>query len=166
LLFSVAVLLAGGAAVRGQSALDGFDPNANDGVFSIEMQGDAKIVVGGRFTNIGGQTRRLFARLGNDTAALQNLAVTRTTVSWTRGGSSPLLERVTFESSTGNVNYSFLGNGIPQSGSSNWTLTGFSLPTGTNIWGAISPPYAVSGTNNVVTNATTEAQKFYRLSKP
>ncbi len=36
----------------------------------------------------------------------------------------------------------------------------------TNIWDAISPPYAVSGTNNVVTNATTEALKFYRLSKP
>jgi hypothetical protein len=33
LLFSVAVLLAGGAAAaRGQSALDGFDPNANGAV--------------------------------------------------------------------------------------------------------------------------------------
>src|SRR5437016_5813395 len=35
-LFSVAALLAGGAAVvRGQSALDGFDPNANGAVHVV-----------------------------------------------------------------------------------------------------------------------------------
>ena len=53
------------------------------------MQADGKILVGGQFHSIGGQTRNLFARLSNDTAALQNLAVTQTTVTWTRGGSSP-----------------------------------------------------------------------------
>ena len=46
-----------------------------------------------------------FARLSNDTAALQNLAVTQTAITWTRAGSSPQLTRVTFESSTDNVNY-------------------------------------------------------------
>ena len=55
--------------------------------------------LGGRYflANIGGQTRNSFARLTNDTAALQNVAVTQTTVTWTRGGASPLLARVTFE---------------------------------------------------------------------
>src|SRR6188768_3231759 len=39
LLFSFAVLLAGGAAaVRGQSALDGFDPNANNVVLAVAVQ--------------------------------------------------------------------------------------------------------------------------------
>ena len=41
LLFSVAVLLAGGAAaVRGQSALDGFDPNANGAIRAVVVQPD------------------------------------------------------------------------------------------------------------------------------
>ena len=74
----------------------------------------------------------LFARLTNDTAALQNLAVTQSTVTWTRGGSSPQFARVTFESSTDNVNYTPLGNGT--AAGSNWTLTGLSLPTGQNIY--------------------------------
>ena len=78
---------------------------------------------GGRHfhASIGGQTRNFFARLSNDTAALQNLAVTQTTITWTRGGSSPQFTRVTFESSTDNVNYTPLGNGT--AAGSNWTLT-------------------------------------------
>ena len=70
--------------------------------------------------------------MSNDTAALQNLAVTQTTITWTRGGSSPQFTRVTFESSTDNVNYTPLGNGT--AAGSNWTLTGLSLPTGQNIY--------------------------------
>ena len=96
------------------------------------MQADGKILAGGNFTSIGGQTRSLFARLTNDTAALQNLAVTQTTITWTRGGSSPQFTRVTFEYSTDNVNYTPLGNGT--AAGSNWTLTGLNLPTGQNIY--------------------------------
>ena len=187
LWFSIAVLLAGGVtAVRAQSALDGFDPNANgavlvvvvqpDGkiligglfssvlgvtrnriarlnpngtldtafdpnatspflgspVVSIAVQADGKILVGGDFTTIGGQPRSLFARLSNDTAALQNLAVTQTTITWTLGGSSPQFARVTFEYSTDNVNYTPLGDGIRAG--SDWTLTSLTLPTGQNIY--------------------------------
>ena len=101
-------------------------------VYSIAVQADGKILAGGAFTSIGGQTRSRFARLSNDTAALQNLAVTQTTITWTRGGSSPQFTRVTFESSTDNVNYTPLGNGT--AAGSNWTLTGLSLPTGQNIY--------------------------------
>ncbi len=78
-------------------------------VYSIAVQADGKILAGGSFTSIGGQSRSLFARLSNDTAALQNLAVTQTTITWTRGGSSPQFARVTFESSTDNVNYTSAG---------------------------------------------------------
>ena len=111
---------------------DSFNPNANDSVHAIAVQADGKILAGGQFTTIGGQTRSFFARLSNDTAALQNLAVTQTTVTWTRGGSSPQFTRVTFESSTDNVNYTPLGNGT--AAGSNWTLTGLNLPTGQNIY--------------------------------
>ena len=85
---------------------DSFDANANDAVvWSIAVAADGKILVGGDFSSIGGETRGDFARLSNDTAALQNLAVTQTTVTWTRGGSSPQFTRVTFEYSADNVNY-------------------------------------------------------------
>src|SRR6202040_4166711 len=49
-----------------------------------------------------------------------------------RGGSSPQFGRVTFESSTDNVNYTFLGNGTASG--SDWTLTGLNLPTLQNFY--------------------------------
>src|SRR5207302_7859207 len=70
--------------------------------------------------------------LNNDTVAVQNLAVTQTTVAWTRGGSSPQFSRVTFEDSTDNVNYNFLGNGT--AAGSTWTRTGLNLSTQQNIY--------------------------------
>jgi hypothetical protein len=46
---------------------------------------------------------------------------------------------------------------------------GFNLEANTNlastIWLAVSPPPVVVGTNNVVTNAMTPEQKFYRVKK-
>jgi uncharacterized delta-60 repeat protein len=111
---------------------DSFDPNASNEVFSIAVQADGKILAGGFFTSIGGQSRSLFARLSNDTAALQNLAVTQTTITWTRGGSSPQFTRVTFEYSNDNVSYVPLGTGTASG--SNWAVTGLSLPTGQNIY--------------------------------
>jgi hypothetical protein len=82
--------------------------------------------------SIGGRARFNSARLTNDTAALQDLAVTQTTITWTRGGSSPQLTRVTFEYSNDNVSYSSLGNGT--AAGSNWTRTGLSLTTGKNFY--------------------------------
>lgn len=127
-----------------------FNPNANAAVNSITVLPNGKILAGGRFTTIGGQMRNYFARLSNDTAALQNLVITQTTVTWTRDGASPQLSRVVFEQSTDGVNYTLLGDGTanlaPFSASeknesqqfvptaSNWTLTGLNLPTGQNIY--------------------------------
>ena len=51
-------LLAGGAAaVHGQSALDGFDPNANGPIYVIVVQPDGKILIGGDFTSLSRQRR-------------------------------------------------------------------------------------------------------------
>src|SRR5204862_392940 len=67
-----AVLLIGGtAAVRGQSALDGFNPNANGTVVAVVVQPDGKILIGGDFTTLspnGGAavTRNYIARLNPD----------------------------------------------------------------------------------------------------
>jgi uncharacterized delta-60 repeat protein len=111
---------------------DSFDANANGDVDSIAVQADGKILAGGEFSNIGGQLRNAFARLSNDTAALQNLAVTQTTITWTLGGSSSQFTRVSFEYSTDNANYAPLGDGTTTG--SNWTLTGLNLPTGQNFY--------------------------------
>ena len=126
-------------------AADLFDPNANANVSSIALQADGKVLAGGFFTTIGGQTRNLFARLSNDTAARQNLAVTQSTITWTRGGSSPQFTRVTFESSNDNVNYTPLGNGTPAG--NYWTMTGLNLPTGLNFY-IRARGYYRSGVNN------------------
>lgn len=126
---------------------DSFNPDASDSVFSIAVQPDGKILAGGNFASIGGQPRNKFARLNNDTVALQNLTATPSTIAWThgesflnlsnsmtevRGGASPQFIRVTFEASTNNVNYSFLGNGI--SSGSHWTLSGLNLASGQNLY--------------------------------
>jgi uncharacterized delta-60 repeat protein len=120
------------ARLNTDGTADSFDPNPDDEVRSITFQADGKILAGGLFANIGGQTRNLFARLSNDTAALQDLTVTQTTVAWTRGGSSSQFTRVTFEHSTDNANYTALGNGT--AAGSNWILTGLSLVTGENFY--------------------------------
>src|SRR5438477_418845 len=120
------------ARLNPDGTLDAFNPNANGTVYSIAVQADGKILASGGFSSIGGQPRNRIARLSNDTAALQNLAVTQTTITWTRGGSSAQFTRVTFEYSTDNVNYTPLGNGTATG--SNWTLTGLNLPTGQNFY--------------------------------
>ena len=67
LLFCAGVLLTGGAAaVHGQSALDGFDPNANDVVRVVVVQPDGKILIGGEFTTVLGVARNFIARLNSD----------------------------------------------------------------------------------------------------
>src|SRR5437773_10385955 len=72
LLFSIVVLLMGStAAVRGQSALDGFDPNANGTINVVVVQPDGKILIGGAFTTLspnGGAavTRNHIARMNPD----------------------------------------------------------------------------------------------------
>jgi hypothetical protein len=121
------------ARLDGVSGLaDSFNPNANILVSAIAIQADGRILAGGRFNGIGGQSRNFFARLSNDIAALQNLAVTQTTVTWTRAGSSPELTRVTFEFSNDNVNYTALGTGT--AAGQNWILSGLDLPIEQNFY--------------------------------
>src|SRR5437667_6266090 len=72
LMFFVAMLLTSGTATMwGQSALDGFDPNANGTVRVVVVQPDGKILIGGAFTTLspnGGAavTRNHIARLNPD----------------------------------------------------------------------------------------------------
>jgi hypothetical protein len=112
---------------------DPFDPHPDGSVDSISLSQDGKILAGGGFGNIGGQPRMRFARLSNNSAVQQNLSVTPSTVTWTRAGPVPRFERVTFELSSDNVNYTSLGNGTAAA-ANNWSLSGLSLPLGQNIY--------------------------------
>ena len=48
---------------------DSFDPNANNDVWTIVLQGDNQILAGGAFTNIGGANRNRLARLNPTTGS-------------------------------------------------------------------------------------------------
>ena len=68
LILSAALLLlaSGAPTARGQSALDGFDPNANGIVQVVVVQPDGKILIGGDFTIVQGISRNRIARLNAD----------------------------------------------------------------------------------------------------
>ena len=71
LAMTVMLLVLIAAAARGQSALDGFDPNANGPILVVVVQPDGKILIGGEFTTLspnGGATvtRNRIARLNPD----------------------------------------------------------------------------------------------------
>ena len=142
---------------------DSFNPDADLEVYSLAVQPDGKILVGGRFTSIGAQPRSLFARLNNDTAALQSLAVSQSAVTWTRGGSSPQFARVTFAVSTDNVNFTPLGAGTADG--SNWTLAGLSLPTAQNIH-IRARGFSRNGQNNGSESITESVQNAHLASPP
>lgn len=51
------------ASASTYSVDDGFKADANDNVYSLAVQDDGKIIVGGKFTTIAGQPRTRVARL-------------------------------------------------------------------------------------------------------
>ncbi|HEX3083523.1 MAG TPA: hypothetical protein VHP99_03295, partial [Pyrinomonadaceae bacterium] len=122
------------ARLNADGTVDAFDPQPNNRVFTVALQPDGKIFVGGAFDSIGGQARNCFARLANDTAAIQNLDVTQTSVIWTRSGAETELSRVSFERSVDGINYTFLGNGTRVGTSGDFTLTGQNLTAQQNLY--------------------------------
>ena len=139
-----------------------FDPNAESSANSIAVQADGKILAGGGFTIMGNLSRNRFARLSNDTAALQSIVVTQSTITWLRGGSSPKLTRATFELSLDNVDYILLGNATEAG--SNWAMTGLNLPTGQNLYIRARGHYPSGSANG--SESITESVRNAFLSGP
>lgn len=52
--------------VRGQSALDGFDPDRDGLIRALGVQPDGKILIGGYFTSVLGVARHSIARSNSD----------------------------------------------------------------------------------------------------
>jgi hypothetical protein len=124
------------ARVNADGSLDSaFNPRANSSVYSIAVQAGGKILLGGLFTALqpNGATsataRHLFARLNNDTATQTLSAPDATQVLWQRGGATPEVSQVTFEQSAdGGTSWTALGTCSRVGITSNWQLTGLTLP--------------------------------------
>ena len=124
------------ARLNGDGTLDaGFDPNASDTVYSVAVQADGKVLLGGQFTTLqpngeaSASTRISFARLLNDAATQTLSPPDATQISWSRGGSSPEVSLVTFDQTSDyGVTWTPLGSGSRVGTTSNWQLTGLSLP--------------------------------------
>ena len=121
-----------------------FDPNAGYVVYSIAVQANGKILVGGGFTTVGGVTRNYIARVTNTDAAFQELKVSfnGSSATWMRGQASPEVGRVAFEHSADGVTWSSLWNGTRITGG--WQITGLSLPINQNHY-VRARGYAASG---------------------
>ncbi len=108
-----------------------FNPGADGPAVSLAVQADGKILIGGNFTTLGGQSRTNVGRLDNTGPATQSLTFDGSTVTWTRGGTSPEVWRTTFEYSPDGTAWTSLGAGIRIPGG--WQLTGLTLPTSTSF---------------------------------
>ncbi len=62
----VGLFLTFNQTIKAQSALDGFDPNADNRVYAVAALPDGKVLIGGDFVNVGGQSRTALARLNAD----------------------------------------------------------------------------------------------------
>ncbi len=105
-------------------------------VQSLAVQSDGKILVGGDFTTLGGQSRNCIGRLNNTEPATQSLGYDGSTITWLRGGASPEVWRTTFDFSTNGTDWASLGAGartagLPAGQAGGWQLTNTSLPSAT-----------------------------------
>ena len=150
----------GGQSRNGIGRLNGdgtletsFNPGAGGTypyVSSLAVQADGKILVGGDFTTLGGQSRNYIGRLNNTGPATQSLIFDGSTLTWTRGGTSPEVWRTTFEYSPDGRSWTNLGAGIRISGlpvgqAGGWQLAGLALPTNTTFR---ARGYTVGGLDN------------------
>ena len=103
-----------------------FDMPERPRVNSLALQADGKLLFGGSFTNVNGQSRLNAARLHPTRPATQTLSSDDSSITWLRGGSSPEVWRTTFEHSTDGTNWILLGHGSRIPGG--WRLSGISVP--------------------------------------
>ena len=98
-------------------------------VSGLALQADGKIVAGGSFNAVGGQTRGNLARLSTTSAALQSLATSKdgTIVSWLRAGASPELVAAPLLQLSGD-DKSFVDIGFMTRVSGGWRSTQVPIP--------------------------------------
>ena len=135
-----------------------FNPGSNAAVTAISLQSSGKVLLGGSFSAVGGLARYNLARLATNTPASQSVDVSSdySTVTWTRGGSSPVLVSALFEKSADGRTWSTLGQGTRAGAADTWTLTGQSLASGSLVF---IRARGVVVTSQYSSAGTVEAQK-------
>jgi uncharacterized delta-60 repeat protein len=103
-----------------------FAPDPSSTVDGVAVQADGKILVGGSFSTMDNVNRSYIARLSNDTSPTEQFELTRSVLSWNRGGSAPEIWTAAFEHSIDGSTWTNLGTGTRISGG--WQLTNVSLP--------------------------------------
>ncbi len=120
------------APVQAQTpSADEFNPGANTSVYSLALQPDGKILVGGWFSTLAGQSRLRIGRIINTEPATRSLTLDDSSITWLRSGASPEVWGTTFEISTNGTNWTMLGEGRRMSGG--WELTGLALPGSASV---------------------------------
>jgi uncharacterized delta-60 repeat protein len=101
-------------------------------VNALAVEDDGKVYLGGLFNYVNGSTRFRFARVGATSGADQYLTVNSgfNTATWTRTGSGPEVTQVDVQLSTDGANWSDLGAASRVGATSNWQISGVSLPGG------------------------------------
>ncbi|HEY3898489.1 MAG TPA: VPAMP-CTERM sorting domain-containing protein [Chthoniobacter sp.] len=100
-------------------------PNIGNAIYSVGLQGNGDIVIGGSFYPVG--TSYLVARLTNTTSAQTLTVPNSSTVTWSRINACPEVWNATFELST-NQGATWSSLGTVSRISNGWQLTGLSLP--------------------------------------
>jgi uncharacterized delta-60 repeat protein len=118
------------------NASGGLDSNFNvsggsgNTIYGISLQPDGKILLGGNFTTLGGQTRNRIARLNNGLAQ-QQLAFDGTNIVWSREGKGPEIQEAEFQYSSNGIDWQDLA--AAEYTSNTWTLNGLNFPPQINI---------------------------------
>jgi uncharacterized delta-60 repeat protein len=130
-----------------------FDPNANNIVYSVALQADGKVLVGGEFSTLqpsgaaAAIARNFFASIVNDPATQSISISSASRVQWLRGGTAPEAAQVSFELSTdGGTTYSALGTGTRISGG--WEGTCLALPVNGTVRARARTPAGFYGGSN------------------
>ena len=116
----------------GVTSQDGFNPDLNSIIRCMVQQPDGKLLIGGDFHTICGETRNNMARVTNTDGPFQSLTLYNegTTIAWSTRGDLPRIDRISFDTSADGAAWSFLGNGMYLDGL--WLINDISLPVRSN----------------------------------
>src|SRR5205807_6015901 len=104
---------------------------ANNDVSCLALQADGRILAGGLFTTLAGQTRTRLGRLTNLDGATENFSLDSSSITWLRGGASPEAWRTSFAWSTNGTSWINLGPGTYIPGG--WQISQVAVPANATI---------------------------------
>ncbi len=140
-----------------------FDAGVNGMVRGLSIGADGKVWLGGSFSTVAGIARTNLARLSQRDAAFQSLAMDGESITWTRMGTAPEVQQVTFEQSMNGANFAMLGYATWVT--NGWRLGGLSLPVGQNFF-IRARGRSISGRYSGSSGLIESVAQFWQLPPP